>query len=68
MSDQYVSGGKNPNWEHCCGSCFHMTKDAKYSSHGWCRMHENASVSITGGCDGHSEITKASREVEGVSK
>ena len=52
---EYVSGGRNPNWELCCGTCAFMSKDKQYTAHGWCRIHNYASVSITGGCQKHSK-------------
>jgi len=53
---QYVSGGRNPNIEPTCGTCDHMIADRATSSHGWCPLHNHASVSITGGCDQHQDV------------
>lgn len=51
----YQSGGRNPNWQLCCGTCKYMLVDRRFTSHGWCQFHGNGSVSITGGCENHSD-------------
>lgn len=51
----YVSGGRNPNWQLTCG--FPMCHNFKegYGSGGWCMIRNGTpSVSITGGCDHHT--------------
>ena len=47
--EKFVSGGRNPNIENCCGSCLYLER-AKDRSGGWCKIRKMASVSITGGC------------------
>ena len=42
----YESVGRNPCWQLCCGTCAHLIKDQQYPTHGWCPIHNNASVSL----------------------
>lgn len=51
----YVSGGLNPNNQNICLTCKSRTPDAQHYGWGWCPLHNNASVSPTGGCSQHSE-------------
>jgi len=56
--DKFVSGGRNPNIENCCGTCISMVVDKKNASHGWCSDNHMACVSITGACPKHRHISK----------
>ena len=61
--NNFVSGGRNPNWERTCFDCLFLDK-GKDRSGGWCQHPANRvspmpgwpdgftpSVSDTGGCD-----------------
>lgn len=54
MKENFVSGGRNPNFEKVCDTCVYLIRDRQYSAHGWC-CWDNASVTIHGYCDKHKE-------------
>ena len=62
--NNFVSGGRNPNWESTCSTCRYLDK-ATNQDGGWCKHNLNTvvypgritgsmpSVASTGGCDLH---------------
>ncbi len=55
LLDDYVSGGRNPNWQLTCGFPLCRNFEKGHGSGGWCVIRDGKpSVSITGGCDRHS--------------
>ncbi len=65
MKNNFVSIGKNPNWEKTCyfPKCIYFKNDLNYNG-GWCSAKENKqkfgmpSVASTGGCDLHQSMDK----------
>ena len=62
MNQNYVSGGRNPNWQRTCFDCEFLEQGENMTG-GWCKhtgnLHDNGkmswtpSVSWDGGCDEH---------------
>lgn len=55
MNDHFVSGGRNPSRDLVCNTCLAFHRDRQHWTHGWCRSRNSHSVSITGGCDYHTD-------------
>ncbi len=54
--EDYVSGGRNPNYEPVCSTCLYQIQSKEHYGWGWCSIRNNASVSPFGGCNKHIKL------------